>query len=459
MKICPFISHMIGEERANVLEVDGRSGNTATDSTDLEESAVVVLGYDDEGGVGTNSKTKSKTRGKGKSKGKGKGESSNPSHLFCLQETCRFYQTESSTCQFDTMFDLATAHSTESDSYKEAVEKSAVEVNKGLDRFWKFQTRSVTELISSFGDAERRQKDAFDELKEDLSEKLLTIESSQPPVDITPFRDDIAKLQEHLITRDDGLEDFSTTLSEIVLNVEEGIRAVKESQDALAEKVGSMSLPDGELTSLRDNIVSAIEDKLNEAISEMSAQHKAWESRLDELARKQEEMAGKLKSNVDVSSNATSQRQKDAKKLNNLGVSSFHNGELELARQQFLESIAIDERFAEAQNNLGLVCSELGDEKAASNAFTRAIELDPDLHAAYNNLGYLYYKQNSYEDAVEMYNEALGRQSDNSTAYTNLGNAYYKLDRYEEAQAAWEKALELDPTNEKAGRSLRRLQV
>lgn len=451
MKICPFISHMIGEDHANVLEVE--SG--ASDAADTEEAPVVVLGYDAEGGVRTKSK---KTRKEEKA---GSAGSKSSSHLFCLQETCRFYQSQTKACQFDTMFDMAASKSDESVSYKDVASKAAVAMGKDLDKFWKFQTKSVSELISSFGDVERRQEEALADLKSELGEKIGALKNLEPQVDLKPFREDIAKLQEALIMREDGMEDFSTTLSEIVLNVEEGIKALTRSQENLSTQVSEMDLSTDTLSSLREHIEAAIEGRLKDTASTDETRYNALEERLDAMSHKQNEMIETLKASAAASAGdgQTHQRQKDAKKLNNLGVSSFHNGDLELARDQFLESIAKNENFAEAHNNLGLVCSELGDENAASSAFSKAIEIDPELHAAYNNMGYLFYKQNSYDQAVEMYNEALGRQSDNSTAYTNLGNAYFKLGRHEDAQAAWEKALELDPTNEKAGRSLRRIEV
>lgn len=453
MKICPFISHMIGEDRIGILEADNGPSATTT-SLNPEESAVVVLGYGAGGVVKSKSNESRKTKVKNATDG-------TPSHLFCLQETCRFYLAESKACQFDSMFDLAEAHSEGSKSFEDAIKKTTVAMSKDLDKFWKFQTKSAAELISSFGDVEKRQKDALAELKTELSEKIGAFENKEPKVDLKPFREEITKLQEALIAREDGMEDFSTTLSEIVLSVEDGMKAIKRSQDEVAEKIGEIDFSGKALASLHDRIESVIEDKFSAAADEADARHKGWENRLAEMSRKQDELAQALKTKDSASADdeRPRQRQKNAKKLNNLGVSSFHNGDLELAREQFLESISIDEHFAAAHNNLGLACSELGDENAASSAFTKAIELDPELHAAYNNLGYLFYKQNSFDQAIEMYNEALGRQSDNSTAYTNLGNAYYKLGREEDAQAAWEKAVELDPANEKAGSSLRRLEV
>ena len=76
MKICPFMSHMLGNE-ANVLEV-----GTADDD----------LGHDDShGGVGIKSSARTGVK------------ESKPaaSHLYCLRDTCRFYRSKDGDCTFD----------------------------------------------------------------------------------------------------------------------------------------------------------------------------------------------------------------------------------------------------------------------------------------------------------------------------------------------------------------------
>jgi len=66
-------------------------------------------------------------------------------------------------------------------------------------------------------------------------------------------------------------------------------------------------------------------------------------------------------------------KRREAMKFNNLGVTSFHNGDLKLAREQFIEAVKRDESFAECYNNLGLVNTELGEEVKAAEAFEKAM--------------------------------------------------------------------------------------
>ena len=94
MKICPFMSHMLGSEGTSVLEINEQAGG----------NDVVVLGYDGDSAVGV--KTQRKTRGNAT-----KAKESNPqaSHLYCLRETCRFYRADSGDCSFDAILSGVTA--------------------------------------------------------------------------------------------------------------------------------------------------------------------------------------------------------------------------------------------------------------------------------------------------------------------------------------------------------------
>jgi tetratricopeptide (TPR) repeat protein len=204
--------------------------------------------------------------------------------------------------------------------------------------------------------------------------------------------------------------------------------------------------------------VAARFDSIDETMKELQTQHDGWQERLNELANRQGDLTGYLEEGKKLrEKDKNKSNKKDAKKYNNLGVASFHNGVFDMAKSQFLEAIKLDPEFAEAYNNLGLAYTEIDEEEQATEAFSKAVSINPELHAAYNNLGYIFFKQGNYDQAIEMYNESLGRSTDSSSAYTNLGNAYYKLDKIDDARTAWEKALELDPGNEKARRNLQRI--
>ena len=64
MKICPFISHMISEDNADILQIDtpsktSASAKSSSKNEKTKEKDVVILGYDDgNSAVGVQTKPK-----------------------------------------------------------------------------------------------------------------------------------------------------------------------------------------------------------------------------------------------------------------------------------------------------------------------------------------------------------------------------------------------------------------
>jgi Flp pilus assembly protein TadD len=413
MKICPFMSHMLGNE-ANVLEVGT-----------LED--VVVDKEDTSGGVGLKIQRRA-TESKPAA-----------SHLYCLRDTCRFFRGADGECTFDAILE-STSRAGEAGAA--AQKEAASAVTRELDKFWKFQTQSAAELISSFGEVEKRQEETLSKLVRELESRLADDRRDETRNEtMTRIRDNVTQIKETIDSRNDGFESLTTTVSDLVLGFDESIRSIKDQWRRVTEQMAAIEAIAPRL--------ERMESTVNKTVENIDRLERNWAEMMDVVrsTKKQaEEKPAVPKGN-----------RREAMKFNNLGVTSFHNGHLELARDQFLDAVKRDESFAECYNNLGLVYTELGDETQAAAAFLTAIKLNPDLHAAYNNLGYVYYKQGNYEKAVEMHSEAVTRSSNNSAAYTNLGNAHFKLGHKKEARAAWQKAIELDPANEKAQRSLKSL--
>ncbi len=239
--------------------------------------------------------------------------------------------------------------------------------------------------------------------------------------------------------RDESFDAFSLTLDARSEEIERKIEASAESIAAFR----------GEITAWKDALAARM-DKLEEGfvenrqiVGELSRSHQGIMQIVEYQKRNLEEEGRK-------------RRTSEARRINNAGVLSYHNGQYEKALEMFRKAVEIDPVMTEAYNNLGLTYTEMNEPKLATEAFKKAIEIEPELAAAYNNLGFVFYRLGSYSEAIEMYNEAIGRNKDNAAAYTNLGNAYYKMKRVDEAIEAWKKALEIDPANEKARRNLRR---
>lgn len=445
MKICPFMSHMLGAD-GNVLEIEANSAQSTHGNT----GDVVVLGYDGDGGVGV------KTDRKASSQKNAKAGRDNPatSHLYCLRETCRFYRTDDGDCTFDAILSGVNKARKAAEASEHAAEKSgrkddkkddtSAAVARELDKFWKLQTKSVAEMISGFGEAEKRQTETITKLKADVDKRLATLVPSEEEEDerhetMNAIKDGVAEIKDTIDARNDGFETLTTTVSDLVLGFDDSIKQIKTQWEQIMGRIQALETIAPRMQGVEANVCKAVDN-------------------IDRLERNWAEMMDLVRSDRKKDDSAAAQaKRRDAMKFNNLGVTSFHHGDMKLARDQFLEALKRDDTFAECYNNLGLVYTELGENDHAAEAFTKAIKLNPELHAAYNNLGYVYYKQSSFDRAVEMYKEALSRSPNNSSAYTNLGNAHFKLGHKDDARKAWKKAIELDPSNEKAQRSLKSL--
>jgi tetratricopeptide (TPR) repeat protein len=443
MKICPFISHMLGEENSNVLisQYDSVQNELSSvpDSSDLDNKSVLILGYDgDDGNVQTKTLPETSI------------DTSRALNLSCLKESCRFYGDASATCMFEQLFEMMQQHGDRAQSEEDATTSDDRNISKELDKFWTFQTKSVAEMIASIGEAEKNQKERLDGFQVDINKTIESMLDQGEDDSNNELRNEISKFHKAMEERDEVVENFSTSISEMVINIDEGLSKLGEKIEQFSNRLEKLDQVEEEFSSWRGDIEPQIK-----ALADQQVQ---WENHFTTLKEQQDElMKFAAKETQRIDSRDELLKKKESKKLNNLGVTSFHNGALEMAKEQFQRAVDLDESSAEAFNNLGLVYTELKQEENASDAFKKAIELNPELCSVYTNLGYVFYKQGSYEQAIEMYNEALGKNSNSGAAYTNLGNAYYKLDKIDEAREAWNKAIDIDPGNEKAKRLLKRL--
>jgi tetratricopeptide (TPR) repeat protein len=416
MKICPFMSHMLGNE-ANILEVDTPGDAVGADDRD--------------GGVGLKTDRKTRTA---------KDTRPVASHLYCLRDTCRFYRSKDGECTFDAILEQA---SRASEAGTSAQKESAASLAKELEKFWKFQTKSAAELISSFGEVEKRQEESLERMVRDLETRMSRgRENEKSEQAITSIHTSLSEMKDTMDARNEGFETLTTSVSDLVLGFDDSVKSIKDQWTRLSGQIASLESMVPRLERMESAVTKTIEN--------MDRLERNWAELVDVVRTDNKKKA-------DDSNPAAQAKRREAMKFNNLGVTSFHNGHLELARDQFLDAVRRDDTFAECFNNLGLVYTELSQETMAAAAFLKAIKLNPDLHAAYNNLGYVHYKEGNYQKAVEMHKEAVARSANNSSAYTNLGNAHFKLGQKAEARAAWQKAIELDPANEKAQRSLKSL--
>lgn len=498
MKICPFVSHLLGEDGPNLLTLDeasdkrSRAGSSKKKKTDASDA----------GSKAGASKSATATATK-----EAPQDDITVSHLYCLREACRFYKPKTGDCQFDLMYGMLQENGNKDLDFSE--------ITKDINKVWQFQTKSVSELIKSISESEKSHNKSLSDVQKDLAKSIESIGTTIEKAPDPDTKKQLEALDKKFDERYQAIDDLSTTMSDLVLNLHESIGQLQERSEKMFEQMARVDRSIAEEAGVKKFVENAMQDgferlqssdldksvkqldsridtwireqkaaepefeELNASaraydelkaqmsswhgdvagkMEDLKTQQKIWEERIRKMSEQQDRLMSLLEeSKQERKTDEVKTHQKEAKKLNNLGVTSFHNGAFDMAKDQFLQAVKADPAFSEAYNNLGLAYTELKQEDKATEAFTKALELNPALHAAYNNLGYIYFKKEDYDRAIEMYNEALGRSSDNSSAYTNLGNAYYKLGKSKEAREAWTRAIEIDPGNEKAKLNLRQM--
>jgi len=134
-----------------------------------------------------------------------------------------------------------------------------------------------------------------------------------------------------------------------------------------------------------------------------------------------------------------------AQVYNNRGLAYLRLGEIPEAIEDFNQAIEIDPDYAPTYNNRGLALTQLNEPKAALKDFNQALKLDPNYAQAYNNRGLVYHSLEDTKVAIADFKQALRLDSDYAQAYNNRGLALTQLDEPKAALKDFAKAVRLDP--------------
>ncbi len=124
---------------------------------------------------------------------------------------------------------------------------------------------------------------------------------------------------------------------------------------------------------------------------------------------------------------------------------SRHPDRVELAREQFLKSLALAPKAAKPHNNLALILIEEGQLDAAAEHLAAAWENDKTLAVIPLNWGLVLAHQGRTEEALEKFRDALKIDADMPQAHSQMGRAEAFLGRWSEAEAEFRTALRLEP--------------
>ncbi len=138
----------------------------------------------------------------------------------------------------------------------------------------------------------------------------------------------------------------------------------------------------------------------------------------------------------------------------NLALYYGAQGQLDLAKSELQQALAIEPGNFELHNNLGIVYKQLGDFASAIREYQTVLLLEPQDAMARYNLGNIYLALGNLEAAIREYRACAASVPDYDEVYNNLGIALDRSGRSEEAIAAFNTAIRLNPQNINARNNL-----
>lgn len=126
-------------------------------------------------------------------------------------------------------------------------------------------------------------------------------------------------------------------------------------------------------------------------------------------------------------------------------IARFHQGQLELVKQQAMSLLANFPGAWVLHNILGAAQAGLGNLEAATASYRKALRINPAYAEAFNNLGNALQEQGRTDEAITSYKEALHFKPDHADAHFNLGMALKSKGRLEEAMTSFTRALQFRP--------------
>ncbi|CAK93756.1 unnamed protein product (macronuclear) [Paramecium tetraurelia] len=107
--------------------------------------------------------------------------------------------------------------------------------------------------------------------------------------------------------------------------------------------------------------------------------------------------------------------------------------QLNLALQDFNQSIRLNPKYQNAYDCRGCLFLELGENNKAESDFSKSIELNTRSSNSYNNLGNFFVSIGNYQEALKNYQQAIQLDAYNSIYLINLGQLHLKLNDFQQA--------------------------
>lgn len=134
--------------------------------------------------------------------------------------------------------------------------------------------------------------------------------------------------------------------------------------------------------------------------------------------------------------------------LNNRGnVYGKERGQLDLAMQDFNQSVQFDPNYENAYANRGIVYCMKGQLDLGIADFSKALQLKPDYFEALINRGIAYAQTKQVDKAIADFNASLKIKPDDEKVFLNRGILFLQNGKFNEAINDFNKVLQLNPAN------------
>lgn len=130
---------------------------------------------------------------------------------------------------------------------------------------------------------------------------------------------------------------------------------------------------------------------------------------------------------------------------NNLGFCFSDVGDLESAREQYVEALRLNPGALDALDNMGTCLLDSGRAEEAATYFERLLKLDPGRKRLHFRLGQALEKLARLDEAVREYTEELRLNPDSLEARMQLASALERQKKFGEAAAAYRETLRIAP--------------
>jgi len=143
-----------------------------------------------------------------------------------------------------------------------------------------------------------------------------------------------------------------------------------------------------------------------------------------------------------------SSERTEAEELLQEGLDAHAQGDLEAAKDLYLEVIRLDPQNKFAYYNLGVIEHGRGNLVEAAARYRVAISIDPRFVAALFNLAVARTELGRANEAIALYERIIELEPENAPAHLNLGFVLIDEGQKRRGRAELEEALRLDPSLE-----------